>query len=347
MKCSNILCKNEGSKLKCPICVKMNKTVPYCSQDCFKKDWKNHKINHENLDTNPWPEFQYTGEMRPYYPLSERRIVPEHIMRPDYAEDGIPKSELNIREKTQIRILNKDEQEKMRKVCKLAREVLDIAGNCVKVGITTDEIDVIVHNACIERNVYPSPLNYMKFPKSCCTSVNEVICHGIPDRRPLENGDMINIDITVYYDGMHGDLNETYIVGEIDESGKKLIDSAKECLMEAIKVCKPGFRYRDLGEVIQRIANKNGHSIVKSYGGHGINYLFHCAPAIPHYSNNKCVGIMKPGHTFTIEPMLNEGDWRDEHWLDNWSVVTIDGKRSAQFEHTLLITEDGVEILTI
>lgn len=348
-KCCNILCNNEVSKLQCPICVKMNIESLYCSQACFKNDWKNHKIIHEALKTNPWSNFEnkYTGKMRPHYPLSERRIIPDYISKPDYAEDGIPKGEMNISQKMKILELTKEEQEKMRKVCKIAREVLNIAGSYVKPGITTDQIDLIVHNTCIEKGVYPSPLNYMKFPKSCCTSVNEVICHGIPDRRPLENGDLVNIDITVYYDGMHGDVNETYIVGEIDEEGKKLIESAKECVMEAIKICKPGVRYRDIGEVIQKIAKKNGHSVNKSYGGHGINYLFHCAPSIPHYERNKAIGVMKPGHTFTIEPMVNEGDWRDEHWPDNWTVVTIDGKRSAQFEHTLLITEDGVEILTI
>ncbi|KAG0183567.1 Methionine aminopeptidase 1 [Apophysomyces sp. BC1034] len=234
----------------------------------------------------------------------------------------------------------------MRKVCKLAREVLDIGAAAIRPGITTDEIDRIIHEATIERNAYPSPLNYYNFPKSVCTSVNEVICHGIPDKRPLKDGDIVNIDVTCYYGGFHGDLNETYLVGNVDEKGQLLVKTARECLEKAIAMVKPGIRYRDFGKVIEEHAKKNGFSVVRSFCGHGINQLFHCSPNVPHYANNKAVGIIRPGHVFTIEPMICEGTWRDELWPDNWTAVTVDGKRSAQFEHTMLVTEDGVEILT-
>ena len=298
---------------------------------------------------DPWPGFRYTGSVRACYPLSPPRSLPLNIERPDYAQDGEPKSERDIKLSSLIRQLSLNEQSKMRIVCRMAREVLTEASGIIRAGVTTDEIDAVVHAGCLKRNAYPSPLNYRKFPKSCCTSVNEVICHGIPDRRPLERGDLVNVDVTLFYDGMHGDVNETFIVGgseACDEAGRLLVESARECLEEAIKACKPGFKFRNLGTVIQRTASRNGHSVVKTYCGHGINQLFHCAPSVPHYAGNKAVGVMKPGQVFTIEPMINEGGWRDVHWLDGWTAVTEDGGRSAQFEHTLLVTDTGVEILT-
>ncbi|KAG5637407.1 hypothetical protein H0H81_004665 [Sphagnurus paluster] len=284
--------------------------------------------------------------MRPVYPLSKTRIVPDHIPRPDYAVGGQPLSEIK-RSGQPPRILNAEEQEKMRNSCRLAREVLDIAASHVRPGITTDEIDEIVHQATIERNSYPSPLNYRNFPKSVCTSVNEVICHGIPDQRKLKNGDIINIGKCTFlilshlYSRScwyHADLNATYPVGEIDEDDKKLIRTARSCLDESIKICKPGALIRDVGKVIEPIARANGCSSVRTYTGHGINNLFHCsAPNVPHYAKNKAVGTMKPGMVFTIEPMINFGsNWGEVHWPDNWTATTVDGKKSAQFEETLL-----------
>lgn len=178
------------------------------------------------------------------------------------------------------------------------------------------------------------------------SSVNEVICHGIPDRRPLENGDILNIDISIYLNGYHSDLNETYLVGEVDEGSKHLVKSAYNCLMKAIDICKPGTLYKEVGNLISNYIESNGLSVVKTYCGHGVGKLFHCNPNVPHYKNNKAVGAMKKGHIFTIEPMINQGSWKDATWLDNWTAVTTDGKRSAQFEHTILITEDGCEVLT-
>jgi methionyl aminopeptidase len=274
--------------------------------------------------------------------------VPTHIPRPDYADhpQGHPLGEIAAKG-TQVKVLDDEEIEGLKLACKLGREVLNEAAKAAEVGVTTDELDRIVHEAAIERECYPSPLNYYQFPKSVCTSVNEVICHGIPDMRPLENGDLCNIDVTVYHRGFHGDLNETLFIGEVDEESKRLTQVTYDALSKAISICKPGVRFREIGNVIENYVKPHGFSVVRTYCGHGIHRLFHTAPNIPHYSNNKAVGVMKAGNSFTIEPMVSIGDWRDEHWPDDWTAVTRDGKRSAQFEQTLLITETGVEVLTI
>lgn len=350
---------NPPSKLECPTCNKLGiRGSFFCGQECFKSGWKTHKIIHDIAKGgaklshlpdgvyNPFPNFEFTGTLHPWYPLSPKRQVPAHIQRPDHAETGIPKAELKERGQPP-RTLNAEEIEKMRTVSRLGREVLDLAASHVRPGITTDEIDEIVHNATIERNAYPSPLNYRGFPKSVCTSINEVICHGIPDKRPLREGDIVNIDVSIYYDGFHSDLNGTYPVGKIDSDSEKLIRVTRECLDAAIKICKPGALWRDIGKVIEPIAKGAGCSVVRTFTAHGVNQLFHPPPNIPHYAKNKAVGSMKPGMTFTIEPMINLGpNWQDIHWPDNWTATTTDGRRSAQFEETLLITETGVEVLT-
>lgn len=311
--------------------------------------WGLGKTGHTNQGAlyDPWPEFVFTGKLRPW-PVTPKRAVPDNIARPDYAEDakGTPFSELEARGSSYIKQLSDEDQEGLRVACKLGREVLDVAAAAVEVGVTTEEIDRLVHEATIDRDCYPSPLNYYQFPKSCCTSVNEVICHGIPDKRPLQDGDIVNADITVYHNGFHGDVNETFFVGKPDEASKKLVKVTWECLDYAIKTVKPGVRYREIGNAIQKHAQHNGFSVVRSYCGHGIHRLFHTAPSVPHYAKNKAVGVMKPGHTFTIEPMISEGTWRDVIWPDNWTAVTQDGRRSAQFEHTLLVTDTGVDVLT-
>jgi methionyl aminopeptidase len=195
---------------------------------------------------------------------------------------------------------------------------------------------------------YPSPLNYCHFPKSVCTSPNEVICHGIPDQRPLQDGDILNIDVTLYHGGFHGDLNETYYIGKADQDpdSVRVVEAARDCLEESIKLVKPGALFRDYGNTIEKIAKERNCGVVKTYCGHGINQLFHCAPNVPHYAKNKAVGEAKPGMCFTIEPMITLGTHKDKTWPDDWTSVTTDGSRTAQFEHTLLVTEKGVEVLT-
>ncbi|XP_065157627.1 methionine aminopeptidase 1 isoform X2 [Atheta coriaria] len=296
---------------------------------------------------NPWPSFTYTGKLRPY-PMSDKRTVPSGIMRPDYADhpSGYPLSEQAVKGSSQIKVLDDEEIEGMKVACKLGREVLDVAASVCDVGVTTDEIDRAVHEACIEKECYPSPLNYYEFPKSCCTSVNEVICHGIPDMRPLQDGDLCNVDITVYHRGFHGDLNETFFVGNVEQKHKDLVRVTHECLMKAIDIVKPGEKYREIGNVIQKHAQAHGYSVVRSYCGHGIHRLFHTAPNVPHYAKNRAIGVMKAGHSFTIEPMISMGTWKDESWPDKWTAVTADGQWSAQFEQTLLVTDHGCEILT-
>ncbi|KAG6376124.1 methionine aminopeptidase [Boletus reticuloceps] len=327
----------------------------FCGQECFKANWvphsrsliieetyqtrqKTHKIVHDlargpapDGTFNPFPNYTYSGTLRPVYPISPKRQVPDHIPQPDYAErdDGVPISEMRALGHPP-RILSPDEIEKMRTACRMGREVLDLAASHVRPGITTDELDAIVHQAIIDQNAYPSPLGYRKFPKSFCTSVNEVICHGIPDQRKLRDGDIINL-------GFHSDLNATYPVGTVDEDSAKLIRTTRECLDAAIRMCKPGALFRDIGKAIEPIAKANNCAVVRTYTGHGINNLFHPAPNIPHYAKNKAVGTMKPGMCFTIEPMINLGtNWDTQHWDDSWTATTIDGKRSAQFEETLL-----------
>lgn len=190
---------------------------------------------------------------------------------------------------------------------------------------------------------------YNNFPKSICTSVNEVICHGIPDQRPLQDGDIVNLDVSLWYEGYHADLNETYYVGDKarqDPDLVRLVETTRQCLDLAIAHAKPGVAFKEFGDVIEKHAKRQGLSVVKTYCGHGVNSLFHCAPNVPHYAKNKAVGKLRPGMTFTIEPMVNRGVSKDQTWPDDWTSVTVDGKQSAQFEHTLLVTETGVEVLT-
>ncbi|PMD24514.1 methionine aminopeptidase [Hyaloscypha hepaticicola] len=370
-KCSGADCDNDAGSLQCPTCLKQGiKDSFFCSQDCFKRNWGTHKTIHKTQSKflsslfppnaiskpdpdsglfDPFPTFPYTGSLRPVYPLSPHRAVPKTIKYPDYWNDGIPHSERTFGGRNKIDILDKEGQDAMRKVCRLAREVLDIAAAAVKPGVTTDYIDEIVHKACIERDSYPSPLNYGHFPKSVCTSPNEVICHGIPDQRVLLDGDILNIDVTLYHGGYHGDLNETYYVGDkakADPDSVRVVEAARESLDAAIALVKPGALFRDYGNVIEKVAKSKNCSVVKAYCGHGINTKFHCSPNIPHYAKNKAVGAAKEGMCFTIEPMIALGTHKDKTWPDDWTSVTQDGKRTAQFEHTLLVTADGVEILT-
>jgi len=272
----------------------------------------------------------------------------DSIMKPDYADDqdGESQCELDNKNSKYIPIYSEEEIAGITESCRIARKILDETHKICKPGITTEDIDTFVHDLSIEYGGYPSPLNYYNFPKSVCTSVNEVICHGIPDKRKLISGDILNIDISLYYKGYHSDLNETYLIGEVDKESKYLVESAYNCLEEAIAICKPGTLYKEVGNVIGKYIESRGLSVVRDYMGHGVGKLFHTMPNVPHYKNNNAIGAMKPGHIFTIEPMINQGVYKSELWLDQWTAVTADGKRSAQFEHTILITDDGCEVLT-
>lgn len=350
--CAGADCSKETTtKLQCPTCLKSGIKAYFCSQACFKRNWSIHKACHPKGDApfyDPFPESIYTGDLRAYYPLTPRRPVKEGIVLPDYARDGIPRSEQTFRS-THVEVLDEEAINTMRRVCKIGRLILDAAAALVKPGVTTDEIDRVVHEETMKYNAYPSPLNYYNFPKSVCTSVNEVICHGIPDKRPLEDGDIVNLDISIYLDGHHADLNETYYVGDkakSDPDTVRLVETTREALDLSIATVKPGVLFRSFGDVIEKHAKKNKLSVVRTYTGHGVNSLFHCAPTIPHYANNKTAGMAKKGICFTIEPMLNLGTYKDVSWPDKWTSTTADGKMSAQFEHTLLVTEKGVEVLT-
>ena len=295
----------------------------------------------------------YTGALRPWArpatdTTGERlKRLPGNVRRPDYSLTGQPTSEQMERRNRAIRVYSKKDIDGIREVCQIGRAVLDAGGRAVAAGVTTAEIDRVVYETTVALGAYPSPLNYYDFPCSVCTSVNEVICHGIPDLRPLEDGDVVNVDVSAYFGGYHGDLNETFVVGKASDADYKLVETAFKCLMAGADLIKPGTMYRDVGAVVEKVAKAQGCSVVRTYCGHGIGELFHTAPNIPHYAKNKATGIMKPGHIFTIEPMINLGVWRDKTWPDQWTAVTADGKKSAQFEHTFLVTEDGYEILTM
>jgi methionyl aminopeptidase len=272
--------------------------------------------------------------------VSPMRSVPPEIGRPPYADSGIPTrwNEPHVKSPEMI--------ERMRRAGALAAEVLARAGEQVAPGVTTDEIDVFVHDLTIERSAYPSPLNYNGYPKSVCTSVNEVICHGIPDARALQDGDIVNLDVTVFLEGVHGDTNATFFVGDVDEESRRLVRVTEECMWRGIGAVLPGRPINEIGRAIEDHARRNHFGVVRAFIGHGIGEQFHSDLQIHHYYEPKARTIMRPGMTFTIEPMISVGTWRHVMWDDDWTAVTADGKRSAQFEHTILVTEDGADVLT-
>jgi len=234
----------------------------------------------------------------------------------------------------------------MRRTGHLAAEVLAVTGAAVAPGVTTDDLDAVAHQAYIDRGLFPSTLNYHRYPKSICTSVNEVICHGIPDDRPLADGDIVNIDVTGFAEGVHGDCNATFYCGAVDDASRALVETTRRCRDLGIAAVRPGRPISDIGRAIQDHAEAAGYSVVRMFVGHGIGRQFHMAPSIPHYWTRDASIIMEPGMTFTIEPMINIGGWRETMWGNGWTAVTVDGSRSAQFEHTMVVTEDGAEVLT-
>lgn len=272
--------------------------------------------------------------------VSPRRHVPDDIQKPEYAESGIPgmPSIYPI-------LADSLDVERMKAAGALARKVLDLAGKEVKEGVTTDHIDEVVHQACIDHKAYPSPLNYKRFPKSVCTSVNNVMVHGIPDSRPLRNGDIINIDVTVCLNEYHGDVSETFLVGDVDERGRQLVETARRCRDEAIMVCSHEKLISDIGNTITKCAVEAGFAVCPTFVGHGIGKLFHCKPDIWHYANRYAERMVE-GMIFTIEPVILEYPDIPIEDDDGWTVYSQNYARSAQFEHTVLITHRGVDVLT-
>ncbi|KAF3325763.1 methionine aminopeptidase 1B [Carex littledalei] len=272
--------------------------------------------------------------------VSPPLIVPENIPRPPYVGvKHVPEIS------SEIQVHDSEGIARMQDSCKLAAQVLEHAGTLVKPGVTTDEIDKAVHEMIINAGAYPSPLGYGDFPKSVCTSVNECMCHGIPDSRPLKDGDIINIDVTVYLNGYHGDTSKTFFCGDVDESAQQLVKVTEECMMKAISICKAGASYKTIGQTISEYAEKHDFQVVEIFVGHGVGRIFHSEPLIYHERNDR-PGLMVESQTFTIEPILTTGRTNHVMWDDGWTALTADGSLAAQFEHTILITKSGAEILT-
>ncbi|MBI4081291.1 MAG: type I methionyl aminopeptidase [Candidatus Lambdaproteobacteria bacterium] len=236
--------------------------------------------------------------------------------------------------------------EGIRRAGAVTRDILDLIEARIGPGATTDEIDRWVYETTLARGGYPSPLHYKGFPKSVCTSVNEVVCHGIPGARVLVEGDIINVDVTTTLDGFIGDASRTYLIGRVSEQARRLVEVTRECLYLGIDQVRPGGYVGDIGEAIQRHAEAHGYSVVRDFVGHGTGIEFHEEPQIPHFGRRGTGHPLLPGMVFTIEPMINAGDWRIRILPDRWTAVTADGSLSAQFEHTLAVTENGVDILT-
>lgn len=272
--------------------------------------------------------------------VSPRRAVPETIVAPHYAVTGGS----SLRGEAPVKAA--EIIEAMRRTGRAAAEVLAETAAAVRPGVTTDELDAICHQACIDRGGYPSPLNYGGFPKSLCTSVNEVICHGIPDSRTLVDGDIVNLDVTLFREGVHGDTNATYCVGTVDERSQALMRVTHECLDQGIDAVRPGRPLSDIGRAIQSHAEAHRFGVVRNFIGHGIGREFHTDLQVLHYYDPRASTVMQAGMTFTIEPMLTIGRFEHRVWDDDWTAVTLDGSRSAQFEHTILVTDDGADVLT-
>lgn len=283
--------------------------------------------------------------------ISAVRSVPANIPRPPYLDLGTridPRTQLPAHAFMHcIEVKTPQQIDGMRAACALARETLEVAGRCVAPGVTTDAIDAVVHDFVVSRGAYPSPLGYLRFPKSVSTSVNDILAHGIPDDRPLEDGDVLNIDVTVYLGGFHGDTSSMFLVGQPDPEALQLCLTALRATQEGIEVCGPGVDFRRVGERIEGIAGRSGYHVSPLFVGHGVGSYFHGAPEVIPCANDFDQGPMRPGMTFTVEPILVEHDDDSyDQWDDEWTVQTLTGARAAQFEHTILITEEGREVLT-
>jgi methionyl aminopeptidase len=303
--------------------------LPKANETCWCGSGRKYKRCHKKLEGRVLPGF-----------VSPIRDVPADIERPPYAETGVPVPW------DEPRIKSPEIIDKMRHAGRVAAEVLRLAGDMVAPGVTTEEIDIHVHDLFVERGAYPSTINYHHYPKACCTSVNEVICHGIPDTRALQDGDICNIDVTGYIGGVHGDTNATFFVGDVDPESRQLVRVTEECTWYGIEAVKPGRPLSDIGRAIEDHAKKYRYGVVRAFVGHGIGEQFHTDIQVLHYYDSRSSTIMRPGMTFTIEPMITLGTVSYKIWDDDWTAVTADGKRTAQFEHTVLVTDDGYEVLT-
>jgi methionyl aminopeptidase len=287
------------------------------------------------------PRDSQTGFLTPGV-ISKPLSVPSAIARPEYVGKPSPA------EFTGSHIKSADQVEKIRAAGKIAAEAIALVGANAKAGVTTDELDKLAHEYMVSQGAYPSTLGYRGFPKSCCTSINEVICHGIPDDTVLQDGDIMNVDITAFKDGFHGDSNATFLIGDVSKDVADLVERTKEALDRAIAVVMPGRPINVIGRTIESYAKRFNYGVVRDFTGHGIGEAFHSGLVIPHfdaapnYSNTMEVGMV-----FTIEPMLTLGTHEWDIWSDNWTVTTKDKSITAQFEHTLVVTESGAEILTL
>lgn len=274
--------------------------------------------------------------------LSPRRAVPASIERPEYVgkDEAVSDSGPHVQTPEVI--------ERIREASRIAALALQAAGEAAAPGVTTDEIDAIVHDVLISHGAYPSTLGYLGYPKSCCTSLNEVICHGIPDSTAMEAGDILNVDVTAFIGGVHGDTNATFLIGEADPRVRALVERTEEAMWRGIRAAKPGREVNVIGRVIEKFVGRHGYESVRDYTGHGVAEGFHNGLVIPHYDSAPMFDdVVQPGMTFTVEPMVTLGSQEWEQWDDGWTVVTADRSFTAQFEHTFLITDDGYETLTV
>lgn len=280
-------------------------------------------------------------KLKPGKPTPVRK-VPDHIERPEYVWKDTVQEAMG-----EPFVQTPETIEAMREASKIAANALKEAGAAVAPGVTTDEVDRVAHEYMCDHGAYPSTLGYLGFTKSSCVSLNEIVCHGIPDSTVIQDGDIVNIDVTAYKNGVHGDTNATFLAGDVSEEHRLLVERTKESMMRGIKAAKPGREINVIGRVIEAYANRFGYNVVRDFTGHGVGPTFHNGLIVLHYDSTAYRNVLETGMTLTIEPMLNLGSLEYDIWSDDWTVQNRDGKFTAQFEHTIVITEDGNEILTL